>query len=189
MRFSIARVAVAVAAVSVCGVAVAGAEAGAASKVAVIKTGGGERYVPNPASPPNQMDLNTLHWAPGVITVHSGQTIKLIDGDRSGDPHVLTIAKKGDLPNGPNPGRGTNRVLGLIGPQLLVDPSNPQAGFKAYRTNAGPNGLNQEGDSLVIVPGGPHKTATWTVSAKPGTTLYYFCAVHFWMHGEIKVVK
>lgn len=189
MRLPIRRGALAVTAVSVCGVAVAAAGAGAAGKVAVIKTAGGEHFAPNPASPPNQMDINTLHWAPGIITVHSGQTIKLIDGNKGGEPHVLAIAKKGDLPNNPNGSRGSNRILGLIGPQLLVNPANPQAGFKAYETNAGPNGLNQEGDSLVILPGGPHKTATWTVSAKPGTTLYYFCAVHFWMHGEIKVIK
>lgn len=56
-------------------------------------------------------------------------------------------------------------------------------------SGCGPNGLDQEGDALVILPFGPHKTATWLVSAKPGTTLYYFCAVHEWMQGKIKVIK
>ena len=168
-------------------VAAVAARAGAAGNVAVIKSTGGEHYAKSP-NPPNLLDVDTLHWAPGIITVHSGQTIKLVDTDNSGQPHVLAIAKKQDLP-GANSNPGTNPVIRRIAPVLLNDPTNPNSGFRAYQSNAGPNGLNQEGDALVILPGGPHKTATWLVSAKPGTTLYYFCAVHFWMRGEIKVIK
>lgn len=188
MRFlRVSRGSVALAAIAACGIGVA--TAGAATKTAVIKTKGGDRFVPNPASPPNKMDVNDLHWAPGTITVRSGETLKLVDGDKSGDPHVLAIAKTRDIPKSNNVNPATNPVLRMIAPALLVNPANPQQGFKAYKANAGPDGLNQEGDALVIVPGGPHKTATWFVSAKPGTTLHYFCAVHFWMQGAIKVIK
>jgi hypothetical protein len=111
----------------------------------VIKTKGGEFFAPSPANSPNRIDENNLQWAPGTISVHSGQGLK------------------------------------------LNDPSNPRAGFKAYQ--AGPPGLSQEGDALVILPGGPHKTASAVVSAEPGTVLHYFCIVHPWMQGQIKVVK
>ncbi|MBV9004964.1 MAG: hypothetical protein JOZ98_06370 [Solirubrobacterales bacterium] len=170
---------------------VAVANAGAAGRTAVIKTKSFDTFVPNPANPPNLLDINHLQWTPGIITVHSGEAIKLINSDNSGDPHVLVIALKKDLPRtaAQIDNIFTNKVVREIAPKLLINVNNPNLGFKAYQTNAGPNGLNQEGDSLVITPGGPHKTASWLVSAKAGTTLYYFCAIHPWMQGEIKVVK
>lgn len=183
----VSRASVALAAVASCGVVMA--TAGAATKTAVITTKGGDRFVPNPKSPPNMMDVNDLRWTPGAITVHSGQTVRLVDGDKAGDPHVLAIAKPRDIPRSNNVDPSTNPVLRMIAPALLVNPANPSQGFKAYQANAGPNGLNQEGDALVILPGGPHKSASWFVSAKPGTTLHYFCAVHYWMRGIIKVIK
>lgn len=186
---SAARLVSAVAAVATCAVVVA--TAGAAGKTAVIKTKGTDTFPPNPASPPNLLDVNHLQWAPGIITVRSGESLKLIDADNSGDPHVLVIALKKDLPRtgAQIDNIFTNKVVREVAPKLLINPANPQSGFKAYQTNAGRNGLGQEGDSLVITPTGPHKTASWFVSARPGTTLYYFCAVHPWMQGEIKVIR
>ena len=171
--------------------AVAVASAGAAGKTAVIKTKSFDTFVPNTANPPNLLDINHLQWTPGIITVHSGEAVKLINSDNLGDPHVLVIALKKDMPRTSTQIENifTNKVLREVAPKLLINPANPNQGFKAYQANAGPNGLNQEGDALVITPGGPHKTASWFVSAKAGTTLYYFCAVHPWMQGEIKVVK
>jgi plastocyanin len=153
----------------------------------VIKTKGGEFFAPSPANSPNRIDENNLQWAPGTITVHSGQKLKLTDSDKSGEPHVFAIALPKDLPKSPIINPASNKVIRILAPQLLNDPSNPRAGFKAYQ--AGPRGLSQEGDALVILPGGPHKTASAVVSAKPGTVLHYFCIVHPWMQGEIKVVK
>jgi hypothetical protein len=162
--------------------------AGAAGKTALIKTKGSDRFLPNPKSPPNKWLVNDLAWAPGNITVHSGEKLKVVDSDKLGEPHVLAIASPKDIPHTPNLGPN-NPVAKLIGPKLLVNPRNPQQGFKAFQSNAGKDGLNQEGDSLVVLPRGPHKTATWFVSAKAGTKLHYFCAVHPWMQGTIKVVK
>lgn len=176
-------------AIAACSVAVgtAGADGNAA---AVVTTKGSDGFfAPNPAQPPNKLLINNLQWTPGTITMHSGQSFKLIYGsDKSGEPHVLAIASKKDLPKSPNLSPH-NKVVQLIAPKLLINPANPAAGFKAYKANRGRDGLNVEGDALVILPGGPHKTATWFVSAKPGVTLYYFCAVHPWMQGKIKVVN
>jgi hypothetical protein len=126
--------------------------------------------------------------APATITVHSGENLKIVDSDNGGEPHVLAIALPKDMPTSLNIGP-SNPVIRAIAPVLLKNPQNPRSGFKAFQSNAGTNGLNQEGDSLVVLPRGPHKTATWFVSAKAGTTLHYFCAVHPWMQGVIKVVK
>jgi hypothetical protein len=183
------RSVLALGAIAVCGVAVA--TAGAAGRTAVIKTKGGDSFAPNPANPPNKLDVNNLQWAPGTIVVHSGQKVKLVYGraDKSSEPHVLLIAKPRDIPKSNNVNPASNPAIRKAAPVLLNDPSNPQAGFRAFKANFGKDGLNQEGDALVILPGGPHKTATWFVSAKPGTKLHYFCAVHFWMQGLIKVVR
>jgi plastocyanin len=38
-----------------------------------------------------------------------------------------------------------------------------------------------------VQSGGPHNSITIKVTAKPGTTLHFFCAVHPWMQGKIVV--
>jgi hypothetical protein len=164
--------------------------AGAIGKSAVIKTKGGDHFAPNPAAPPNKLDVVDLRWSPGTITVHSGEKLTLVNADKFTDPHVLAISLKKDLPKS-NLAPFKNKVVRMIAPVLLKDPSNPNAGFKALRANRGRPGLNEEGDALVLLPRsrGHQSTASWVVSAKPGTTLYYFCAVHFWMQGKIKVIK
>jgi hypothetical protein len=189
------QAAIAVAAVSVVAVFVVTAGASgrppgkataAAHKPAVIRTGGRELFKPNPNNPPNKEDVITLGWSPGTITVHSGQRLTLVDGDNFGDPHVFVISPKKDLPKaGSAPFK--NPVVRVVAPEVLNDPSNPQKGFKALTANRGKPGLNTIGDALVLTHKGAKESAI--VSAKPGTTLYFFCAVHFWMQGEIKVVK
>ena len=47
-------------------------------------------------------------------------------------------------------------------------------------------GLDGPGDSIAI-EGAKHKTISMKVTAPAGTTLYFFCAVHPWMHGKLKV--
>ncbi len=181
--------------VSVCaaGFAAAGAvgksapRASTARKAAVIKTKGSDHFAPNPNNPPGKEDVLTLGWFPGTITVHSGQKVTLVDGDNFGDPHVLAISPKKDLPKNDKGNPFSNPVVHMVANEVLNDPSNPNAGFKTTIANRGKNGLNEKGDAIVL----EHKGAkvTWFVSAKPGTVLHYFCAIHFWMQGEIKVVK
>lgn len=160
------------------------ATAVAASKAAVISTVGREVFKPNPSNPPNKEDVVTLGWRPGTITVKSGQRLTLVDRDNFGDPHVLVISPKKDLPKADTPAF-KNPVVRVVAPEVLNDPSNPDKGFKALTANRGKPGLNTIGDALVLTHKGAKISAI--VSAKPGTTLYYFCAVHFWMQGKIIV--
>jgi hypothetical protein len=191
------QAAIAVAAVSVFAVSVvtagasgrpavkaAGKATAAAHKAAVIKTSGRELFKPNPGNPPNKEDVVTLGWSPGTITVHSGQKLTLVDRDNFGDPHVFVISPKKDLPTSDS-APFKNPVVRVVAPEVLKDPSNPDKGFKALSANRGKPGLNTIGDALVLTHKGAKISAI--VSAKPGTTLYYFCAVHFWMQGKIIV--
>jgi plastocyanin len=50
----------------------------------------------------------------------------------------------------------------------------------------GQAGSRQAGDSVAI-EGAKHKSISIKVTAPAGTTLYFFCAVHPWMHGKITV--
>jgi hypothetical protein len=159
----------------------------AAHTPAVITTGGTDVFKSDPANPPNKLDVLALEWRPGTITVHSGQKLTLIDKDNFGDPHVFVISPKKDLPKNDHGNPFANPVIRVVAPEILNDPSNPQAGFKTLSANRGKPGLNAIGDALVLTNKGAKNSAI--VSAKPGTTLYYFCAIHLWMQGEIKVVK
>ncbi len=165
----------------------AGKATTAAHKAAVITSSGSDVFKPNPANPPNKLDVLTLGWTPGTITVHSGQKLTLVDKDNFGDPHVFVISPKKDLPRNDHGNPFANPVLRVVAPEILNDPSNPDAGFKTLSANVGKPGLNTVGDALVLLHKG--STSSAIVSAKPGTTLYFFCAIHLWMQGEIKVVK
>ncbi len=175
--------------VAILGCVVAAASGASSPQGAVIKTKSSESYRPNKANPPNLVDVLALGWAPGTITVHSGEKLTVSNTDSLGDPHVLVIALKKDLPKAPLANPFANPAIKLAAPKILKSLKHPEAGFKAYKANFGPAGLNQEGDAIVIAPGGPHKSTSWFVSAKAGTTLYYFCAIHPWMQGKIKVIK
>ena len=54
-------------------------------------------------------------------------------------------------------------------------------------TNTAPH-VDRPGDSAFIAPK-QKAEVTLKVTAKPGTTLYFMCAVHPWMSAKLKVVK
>ena len=125
---------------------------------------------------------STFRFSPGTIRVPSGGTITFQDTS-SNDPHTITISPKAALPKSQDaPCKACQIAAGH-----LKDPNDPSKGVKAYVLNKGPAGLDELGDSLAIVPHGPHKTASIVVSAPAGTTLYFVCAVHPWMQGKIIV--
>lgn len=131
---------------------------------------------------PNVKVESTLHFAPGTIRVASGGTVTFHDSSNK-DAHTITISPKAELPRSEDaPCKPCQVAAGH-----LKDPNNPDKGVKTYVLNKGPAGFDELGDSLVITPKGPHKTASIVVSAPAGTTLYFFCAIHQWMQGKIVV--
>jgi plastocyanin len=72
----------------------------------------------------------------------------------------------------------------LKNPKSEPSDSNP---IVHWTLNKGPAGLDEPGDSLAIFPQGSHKSISAKVSAAPGTTLYFLCALHPWMQGKIVV--
>lgn len=148
----------------------------------VIKAFAGMKMVPN------KYFQDEMHYSPGTVTVKSGDSITFEFGNREMEPHTLTIASKGQLPT---TAAAVEQCAAcrlatshLKNPKGQPGPGNP---IVRWVLNKGLPGLDTVGDSVAIQPGGPHKSITIKVSAKPGTTLYFFCAVHPWMQGKIVV--
>lgn len=178
IRFGIAAV-VASAIVALAGVLVGGI--GQASDGKVVKTKGDEQFVPNAKI------MATLKFAPGNLVVASGEELTLAHEDKSDEPHTLTIIDSDEVPsdiedvfNCGAPGTvcddAFNLIFGAVGgePTSSVFVNDPSTGA----------GIDGRLDSLVVFPG---ESISAPVTAAPGTTLYYFCAIHPWMQGTITV--
>ena len=157
----------------------------AAAGAAFAATRGGSPVVKTPGMSvfvANRYVKDTMHFAPGTIHVQSGDTVTF-ENTTKDEPHTITISTKADLPKSDD---GPCKPC-QIASAHLKDPKNPDKGVKTYVLNKGRPGFDVEGDSVVIAPKGPHKIAKVVISAPAGTTLYYVCAVHPWMQGEIVV--
>ena len=138
---------------------------------------------------PNKYIQDNMAFSPGTITVKSGGSITFAyGGEKSMEPHTLTIVKKSDLPTTGAEIENCKAceryaVAHLKNPKAPPDEHNPIVHFTLDK---GQTGLDAVGDSLAIQPGA-HKTNKAVVSAPAGTTLYFVCAVHPWMQGKIVV--
>lgn len=158
-------------------IAVVGAIAGPAG-AATVRTEGGLAFVPN------EYIRDTVRWVPGHIVVRRNERVRWIDSDKSPDPHTITVAPRRLIPR---PGQNLFECRACeLANAHLEDPNNPESDLAAVRVNRGPAGLNQTGDSLVLVPGG---RISARITAAVGRTLHYVCAIHPWMQGTIRVAR
>jgi len=148
----------------------------------IVKTPGGEIFKVNKEAG------DTLHFAPAVITVTSGESVTFEKTDKGPDPHTVTIAtSKAQLPRSfESPCKPCDAARGhLKNPKSQQGP--PQNPVAHWVLDKGQPGFDTFGDSVVLAPKGPHKSATVVISAPAGTTLYFVCAIHPWMQGKIIV--
>jgi plastocyanin len=137
----------------------------------------------------NKYVADETHYSPGTVTVKSGSTLTLEYGNKQQDPHTLTIVNKSELPKTPDQVMNCKpcekyATPHLKNPKAPPDEHNP---IVHWVLNKGRPGLDTVGDSVAIQPDPKHKRISVKVSAKPGTTLYFVCAVHAWMQGKIVV--
>jgi len=127
----------------------------------------------------NKMIESDFHFAPGVMTVESGDLLTW--NNKTDDEHTVTIVEESEVP--PD----------FDGVFECRDPGGPcRAALDAHfgttpptdTINVGAAGLDAPGDSLLIDEEG---SVTATISAPSGTDLYFICSVHPWMQGEIEV--
>ena len=127
---------------------------------------------------PNKSYTNTWRFAPGTLTVKSGQTIKIVRHDKGQDPHSVTLTTKRNAhPKGFMDCAACNQA------QQDHMPNGPDAP-PVPLVNKGADGFDQAGDSILLMD---RKPQTIKITAKKGTTLYFICALHPWMQGTIKV--
>ena len=126
-------------------------------------------------------------FVPGDITVKSGATVTLRNKSTDGAPHSLSLLAKSALP------KTAAQVIQCpaCGPLLAAHQADPQTGeVKQPVVEAGQPGFDTmgtkttAGDSIYLPPKGK---VTFKVTAKKGSKLTYFCAVHPWMQGTITV--
>lgn len=182
------RTTVAVAATTALGLAAGGiATAGAAPKKNEIAIVGGVSVEPGKFVKDDQ------RFTPLDVPVKSGATVTLRNRAKTQDPHTISFVEKRFLPK---------EFETAVDPKLReahqVDPNNEEAPPGALVVDNGaavPEGGTLEvdtmftpaksGDSAFIAPG--QKTFKFKVTAKKGSKLFYYCAVHPWMQGKITV--
>ncbi|MCB0876599.1 MAG: hypothetical protein R2718_07515 [Solirubrobacterales bacterium] len=131
----------------------------------------------------------------GPRKVERGQRLKVVNRTFPGKvgPHTFTLLRKNRLPDTKREMKQCeNLKLALcenIAKAHEFDPStfvvnkpNVEVGRKGWDKAFG-----RTGDSWYTEKAGEHNTRR--VSANDGRTLYYFCVVHPFMQGKIKVVK
>ncbi len=154
----------------------------AAGSGKTVKTLGGDSWKTNVA-------VNSNHrFSPGNTIVKSGETVTFLNADTVGAPHTVSIVDSADLPDS-----FEALIFGCAICDAVFDahfPLGPPVGI----VDPGADGFNEIGDSVFFFPAGdpgppgfPVGQFEVTVTADPGTALSYFCAIHPWMQGTIKV--
>jgi plastocyanin len=125
----------------------------------------------------NTLIQATFRFSPGQLYPHSGDHVRWVDADQAEEPHTVTIVRRAQLPMTADEVFSCRPCRDALRAHFGTDPPT-------LRVNVGPAGLDQPGDSLLLLPGGSIGAA---ISAPAGTKLSYVCAIHPWMQGRIVV--
>jgi len=138
---------------------------------------------------PNQLIAAVFRFTPERTTVTTGQRIRFVDTDQdNNEPHTVTIVDQADLPTSFAEGDACFAETAPCGQALAAhDPGGDQQPPFNLVVNKGRPGLDRPGDSLLFGGGLDNQSISARVTAAPGTTLYYLCALHPWMQGRITV--
>ncbi|HEY7829310.1 MAG TPA: hypothetical protein VIC06_01950 [Solirubrobacteraceae bacterium] len=129
---------------------------------------------------------DSVHFGTAMVPVSSGATVTLTNV--SADEHTLSIVKQSQVPHSLAQIENCS-VCGEIAKSHGVNPEGPpHSGPPPIPlVNVGAAGFDTPGDSIVIGPKGHGSQVTFKVTAAPGTTLFFICAIHPWMQGRFLV--
>jgi hypothetical protein len=167
----------------------------AASLTLVLGLVGGASAETNPA---NTVLISAkggkLHFeAPKSLAFGEELTILNTTNPHKVGPHTFSLVTKGSLPKTARqrqlcftPHHICKAIAGWHGVKGNGPPKeNPAtAGAEGWDTLGS---LTEKGDSW-FTGNKPRAEFTQKVSAAPGTTIYFMCAIHSWMHGKIEVL-
>lgn len=131
----------------------------------------------------------------GPKTVEAGAKLKIVNDTSPGKvgPHTFSLANQATFPKTAKQRKScfTPKHIclaaalwhGFKGEDKPLARNLVKAGRPGWDTEGD---LSHKGDSWFVAK--PKGSLTQVVSASAGTTIHYFCAVHPWMQGSIKVV-
>jgi plastocyanin len=156
--------------VALLGVLMAGVSSAASGRT--VRVTGDDQLIPNVKV------MATFRFAPGPLTVSSGSTVRWVN--ETDEPHTISVVAKADLATTIEDVFNCAICNTILASHFPGGPANPPIAV----VNAGSAGLDAIGDSMWQNPG---ETVSATISAAPGSTLHYMCAIHAWMQGTISV--
>lgn len=131
----------------------------------------------------------------GPKRIRSGAKLRIVNrtNPREVGPHSFTLANKAVVPYGPIDQRQCFKPHHICRKVAVAHDVDFQAQtLKKTLVTRGAHGWNRtftknrEGDSWIAQK--PGAEITQKVTAKPGKTLRYFCIIHPFMHGKVKVI-
>ena len=129
----------------------------------------------------NAYAQDTSRWSPGTVTIASGGTLTIKPAGVPA-PHSFSVVKGSQVPKTAAQIEGC-KICETLGKKHGANPES-DAPPKKPVLDVGVTGIDQPGDSIVLEP---KKAVKVVVSAKPGTTLSFICAIHPWMQGKLAV--
>ena len=136
-----------------------------------------------------------VRFKPRNKTVKSGATVKVVDKGTDPAPHTISFVQKRFLPTGFD--FEESQTFETLLTAHAANPETEEIGFFQVNDGVGvPNdqagvlevdSLGNEttaGDSQFMAPG---QGTTLKVTAKKGSKLPFYCAIHPWMQGKITV--
>lgn len=131
----------------------------------------------------------------GPRKIERGAKLEIVNKTLPGKvgPHTFTLIKKNRMPVTKREQKQCEKVqLAVCVNIVKAHQADPQTGVvNRPKVEVGRKGWDKSfgrtGDSVFLGAQGEHSTRR--VSANAGSTLYYFCAVHPFMQGKIKVVR
>jgi plastocyanin len=115
-------------------------------------------------------------YTPRVLTAKSGSVVQFASAQGA---HTWTAVRAADVPD------TIEEVFGCFAPVEVCGKVLGQHRDGEVRVvNVGQPGFNTAGDSRFVPEG---ERLSVKVTARPGTTLHYICAIHPWMDASIRV--
>ncbi len=137
----------------------------------------------------NRYVQDGTRWQKDVYSVRSGGTITVVNLAASDGPHTFSVVQKRALPRTVAQINNCKICLTIAKEHGANPSSNAPPKFlyveNGVGTNTAPN-VDRSGDSAFIPPNQKAKV-TLKVTAKPGTALYFMCAIHPWMQAKVIV--
>ena len=134
---------------------------------------------------------DTQRFSPRKVSVKSGATVTVRNKSKAPDPHTITFIEASLFPDSfESPIVGATFAAHQPGgeeapPVVKLDDGVPAADQSAPLAVNTLGNLDAAGDSEFLDVG--QKTTKFVVTAEKGSTLPFFCAIHPWMQGKIKV--